>query len=84
MAGTTSPAPFGPGTERTPLAYFLGACGPRKGLYLVVFGMLAEALAAPAAAPAIRAEPLKAFCAAMALVYAEISPLIAAVSEENT
>ena len=29
IAGTTSPAPFGPGTETTPDAYFLGALAPR-------------------------------------------------------
>ena len=32
IAGTTSPAPFGPGTDKTPDAYFLGARPPADGI----------------------------------------------------
>ena len=45
IAGTTSPAPFGPGTETTPLANFLA---PRPGI--IIPGLFIEKfLAAPAA-----------------------------------
>ena len=69
IAGTTSPAPFGPGTERTPDAYPCGApCGAITRLPPLAFVVIVNAFAAAAGAAAAA----NLFCAIIAWLYAAI------------